>query len=314
MKIAVFAGHGGSDYGASVNGLYEKDLNLQVVLALSNELRNRGYTVINNRTTDVNRSIVADARLANSENVDAVIEIHMNSNNGIPAEGTETYYSITGRGKELAQAINTNLVALGLKDRGIKTFPNLFGQDYLGIIRNTNAPAVLVEVLFMNNPNDLAKFDPPVIANAIANAVEEIFPLTNNNTSTNNTIKSIQQTLNNRYNTNLVVDGIYGPKTRKAIIIGLQTELNKQFNANLVVDGVFGPKTKEALPNVKKGATGNITYLIQVALFILGYNVIPDGIFGNKTENAVRQFQQRNNLFVDGIAGKQTLRLLFEKI
>jgi len=166
----------------------------------------------------------------------------------------------------------------------------------------------------MNNPNDLAKFDPPVIANAIANAVQEVFPLSNNRPSTNETIRNIQQTLNSRYNSNLVVDGIYGPKTKNAIIKALQTELNSQFNANLVVDGIFGSKTKNALPIVKKGAKGNITYLIQVALFILGYNIDIDGVFGTQTENAIKQFQSKNGLIVDGIAGKQTLSLLFDSI
>ena len=50
------------------------------------------------------------------------------------------------------------------------------------------------------------------------------------------TIKNIQRTLNARYNTNLIIDGIYGNKTHKAFIIALQTELNSQFHAGLVVD------------------------------------------------------------------------------
>ncbi len=240
-KIAVYAGHGGNDFGAVSNGLYEKDFNLEVLTYLTAELRRRGYEVINNRISDVNRNLSNDIRLANSENVDAVIEIHTNSNEGVPGSGTETFYSVTGKGKELAEAINANLVALGFRDRGAKTWPNFFGYDYLGIIRYTNAPAVLVEMFFINNPNDVALYDPQKIANAIADAVQKLYPVIN---LKDDKIAQIQRTLNERYGANLVVDGVYGRLTKRAILRGLQRELNTQFNRGLVVDGILGPKTK----------------------------------------------------------------------
>lgn len=310
-KIAVYAGHGGTDFGAIANGLYEKDITLELMTAVTGKLRERGYQVLNNRVTDVNRNLGADIRLANGQDVDAIIELHVNSNNGIPGNGTETYYSVTGKGKELAQAINDNIVALGYRDRGIKTLTNFFGGDYLAIIRETKAPAVLTEVFFLNNPQDVAKYNPSEIANAIADAVQKLYPPTNLG---DDGIAKIQRNLNAQYSANLVVDGIYGPRTKQALIRGLQIELNKQFNANLVVDGIFGPRTKEALVTVKKGATGNITYIIQSALFILGFNIIPDRIFGEKTEKAVGEFQLDNSLKVDGIAGKQTQSKLFSLI
>ncbi len=310
-KIAVYAGHGGSDFGAVSNGLYEKDFTLEVMTYLTAELRRRGYEVINNRTTDVDRNLNADIRLANRENVAAVIEIHLNSNVGIPGSGTETYYSVTGKGRALAEAINNNLVALGFANRGIKTFPNIFGQDYLGIIRYTNAPAVLTELFFINNPSDVSMYDPEKIATAIADAVQSLYPPTS---ISNDEIAKIQTTLNERYGAGLIVDGIYGPRTKRAIIRGLQTELNKQFNADLRVDGIFGPRTKAALVTVKMGARGNITYLIQSALFILGYSLLPDGIFGSITEARVREFQASRGLRIDGVAGRNTQSALFSSI
>ncbi|MDO7487647.1 M15 family metallopeptidase [Peribacillus frigoritolerans] len=82
-----------------------------------------------------------------------------------------------------------------------------------------------------------------------------------------NHIISIQETLNGRYETNIEDDGFYGPNTRTALIIGLQTELNKQFNKKLVVDGKWGPKTKNATVIIKKGASCNITWILQAALY-----------------------------------------------
>lgn len=126
------------------------------------------------------------------------------------------------------------------------------------------------------------------------------------------TIKNIQRTLNERYCTKLVIDGIYGPLTHKALIFGLQRELNSQYNAGLVVDGIFGPKTKKACPNVYKGAIGNITYLIQAKLFIKHYTIIIDSIYGNNTVNQIKKFQSSSGLNSDGICGKNTFEKLFK--
>lgn len=127
------------------------------------------------------------------------------------------------------------------------------------------------------------------------------------------TIRDIQSWLNNEYGTGLDVDGFYGPKTKKGLVIGLQTEFNRQFDAGLAVDGIFGPKTKQACRNIRKGAQGNITKLIQSALYCRGYNPNGiDGIFGSGTERAVKSFQSDNGLSVDGIVGKNTFEKLFK--
>lgn len=130
--------------------------------------------------------------------------------------------------------------------------------------------------------------------------------------SGNQTIKSIQRTLNSRYNAKIDVDGYYGPNTKKALIKGFQTELNKQYGAKINVDGIWGPQTKAASPNVREGAEGNITYILQAALYLEGHNPHGmDGIFGSGTEIAVKAFQRANGLSADGIAGENTFAKLF---
>ena len=130
--------------------------------------------------------------------------------------------------------------------------------------------------------------------------------------SGNERIRGIQQTLNARYNTGLVTDGIYGPATHKAIVKGLQTELNKQCGARLVIDGIFGSATKSACPNLKVGMSGNITWLVQAMLYIKGYSLSIDGIYGSDTRNKVIAFQKANGLSADGICGKNTFEKLFK--
>ncbi|MGG0412053.1 peptidoglycan-binding protein [Peribacillus simplex] len=130
--------------------------------------------------------------------------------------------------------------------------------------------------------------------------------------SGNQTIKSIQRTLNSRYNAKIDVDGYYGPNTKKALIKGFQTELNKQYGAKINVDGIWGFQTKAASPNVREGAEGNITYILQAALYLEGHNPHGiDGIFGSGTEIAVKAFQRANGLSADGIAGENTFAKLF---
>ena len=67
---------------------------------------------------------------------------------------------------------------------------------------------------------------------------------------------------------------------------------------------------KEELSPVSYGSQGPAVKAMQQKLSDLGYNLGPngvDGIFGPDTEAAVRAYQHRNNLKVDGIVGKDTI-------
>ncbi|MGG0718658.1 peptidoglycan-binding protein [Robertmurraya massiliosenegalensis] len=122
-----------------------------------------------------------------------------------------------------------------------------------------------------------------------------------------NYIGKFQEWLNKVYKAGLVVDGIYGPKTKKAAIKALQTELNKQFNARLVVDGIWGPKTRAAVQSIRKGARGNIVYILQGLLYCNGYDPKGfDGIFGDDTASAVLALQKARKIAQDAIAGQNT--------
>lgn len=169
-KFAIYAGHGGPDSGAVTGSRKEKDYTLKVMTAVSGLLKSAGHTVINNRTTDVARDIKTDATKADNNNVTAVIEIHLNSNEGTPGTGCETYYySTSTKGKTLAKAINDRIAVLGFKDRGIKT------GDNLGIVRRPKAPSVLVETAFINNEDDMKRYDVANMAYAITNGILAVY-------------------------------------------------------------------------------------------------------------------------------------------
>lgn len=125
-------------------------------------------------------------------------------------------------------------------------------------------------------------------------------------------VAEIQKILNERYGLNIGVDNIYGNETKRALVKGLQTELNKQYGRRLSVDGIFGTNTYNACINVREGAKGNITWLIQAMLVCHSFDISVDGIFGNATKNAIKELQKRNGLSVDGIFGKNTFNKLFK--
>lgn len=93
----------------------------------------------------------------------------------------------------------------------------------------------------------------------------------------------------------------------------LQQECNRQRYSNQTVDGKPGKNTHAGCPTLRKGASGNITKLLQERLISLGYScgdAGTDGKFGSGTEKAVEAYQRANNLTADGIVGQDTWQKL----
>jgi N-acetylmuramoyl-L-alanine amidase len=156
-KVFIGVGHGGSDPGAVANGIKEKDANLTIALACGEELTRHGVTVAMSRTKDENDGLSEEIRECNAFNPDYAVEIHNNAGGG---DGAEVYHSINGgKGKALAQNILEAVKAAGQNSRGTKTRKSSNGGDYYGWIRNTKAPAVIVECAFLDNKKDVQIID-----------------------------------------------------------------------------------------------------------------------------------------------------------
>jgi len=66
------------------------------------------------------------------------------------------------------------------------------------------------------------------------------------------------------------------------------------------VDGKLGAKTKAAIVTVQKFAKGNLTWILQAALYLEGYNPGSiDSIFGKGTESALSTFQEGKKITAD---------------
>lgn len=309
--IVIDAGHGGYDFGAVNGSRLEKNDNLRLAQAVRDKLAAQGQKVIMTRDSDVFVPLLDRSYIANNNNADIFVSLHRNSSTNPAANGVENFVYTTAPPSSTVKAKNVldEVVNVGVQsNRGIK-------KDNFSVLRNTIAPAQLLELGFISNEIDNNYFDRYLdsYATAITKGILESLNIPYIPPSTNNratVIKSIQSTLNQRYNTGLVVDGIYGANTRRALTKGLQTELNKQYGANLTVDGLFGPATRSAVRNVRRGASGNIAYILQAALFANGYDIAVDGEFGRLTEEAVSSFQRSRGLSADGIAGPATFAAL----
>jgi hypothetical protein len=315
MKTIVLdPGHGGTDPGAVNGARYEKNDDLRLALAVRDRLQAAGQRVIMTRAADIYVPLATRSAIANDNNADYFLSIHRNASENPAIRGAAAYVQngTLAQNGSCARALLDRIVPAGhFRDIGII-------QENFAVLRNTRAPAQLQEVGFISNAEDNALFDQNfnAIADGIARGIlsclgePETPPAPPS--GANATVKSIQQTLNNRYGAGLAADGIAGPLTKKALVKGLQAELNASRGAGLAVDGVFGPKTKAAIPALRYGAKSNLVYLLQAALYCKGYtSVIPDGAFGPKTEAAVRDFQAKNQLAADGIAGPATFERLF---
>lgn len=125
-------------------------------------------------------------------------------------------------------------------------------------------------------------------------------------------IKEHQKWLNTNYKAGLILDGSFGPLTRAATIKAYQTVLNCGYGRNLAVDGSFGPATKAAAVPIQYGAIGNLVRIAQGLLY--GHKLNPngyDGSFGPGMLNAIKLFQSKAGIAVDGSCGPDTWKNLF---
>lgn len=173
-KVALDAGHGGSDPGAVYNGRQEKDDTLDLTLAVGDILKKNGVDVFYTRTTDEYETPFKKATDANNSGADLFISIHRNSSE-TPNQysGVESLvFSDTGLKAEVARNINNQLEDVGFKNLGVDVRKNLV------VLKRTKMPAVLVEAGFINNDKDNYLFDQEFdkIANAIADGILESIP------------------------------------------------------------------------------------------------------------------------------------------
>lgn len=151
-KVFLGVGHGGSDAGA-VKYLREEDVNLNMALGCEEYLKGQGVEVKLSRYKDEYDPTTDEIRECNAYKPDLAVDIHNNAGGG---DGFECYYHhLGGNSIKLAKNIEKEVKAIGQNSRGCKTKLNKNGKDYYGFIRDTKAPAVITEGVFVDNKKDV---------------------------------------------------------------------------------------------------------------------------------------------------------------
>lgn len=177
IVVALDPGHGGTDPGATSNGLNEADVNWKIAQACKAELEKyQNVRVYMTRTQNELPGLTERVRRAAEQGATVFVSIHINSAAATSAHGAEVWYPNDSSynkdahttGKELSQKILNELTALGLSDRGIKTkdtqtnskYPDGSVRDYYTVIANARErgiPGIIVEHAFITNPAENQK-------------------------------------------------------------------------------------------------------------------------------------------------------------
>lgn len=190
------ASHGGSDQGASGNGIIEKDLTLKISQYMYDRFRELGIPVTMTRTTDetvepterVNRILNA---YGDSSDV-IVISNHINAGG---ADGAEVIYALRNNNK-LANAVLESLGKAGQNMRKAyqRRLPSDTSKDYYFIHRNTGqTQPIIVEYGFLDSSGDdvnQLKNNWEELANAVVDAVADYIGVSTTTDESVYTVKS----------------------------------------------------------------------------------------------------------------------------
>ena len=182
--VYLDAGHGGYDPGASYFGISEKSLTLAIQSRVKAKLEAEGYQVVTTRTSDTYVDLADRSRAANASESDIFVSIHINASGSSAAQGIETYYyqpyaeypsrinatyhanpTRLSMSDTLANAIQSSLInATGAQNQGVK-------RQTFAVLRETTAPAVLLELGFLSNPQEATRLNTSAYQEALANAI-----------------------------------------------------------------------------------------------------------------------------------------------
>lgn len=176
VKIFIDPGHGGTDSGASANGLLEKNITLQIALLLRDILISEydGVSVRLSRSTDQSVTLSQRTNAANSWGADYFVSIHINAGGGTGFE-SYVYPGVSAPTTTYRNALHDEIVrSVDFANRGKKT-------ANFHVLRETSMPAILTENGFIDTAADANKLRNATflqgIARAHATGLEKAFQL-----------------------------------------------------------------------------------------------------------------------------------------
>ncbi|GGA34945.1 N-acetylmuramoyl-L-alanine amidase [Psychrobacillus lasiicapitis] len=189
VKVFIDAGHGGTDPGATGNGLLEKNLTLQIATRVKDILiaEYNNVSVLMSRTGDQSLTLAQRTNAANAWGADFLLSVHINAGGGTGYED----YVYPGVGAPTTTYQNTIhaeiLKLVSFNDRGKK-------QENFHMLRESNMPAILTENGFIDNVNDATKLKTSSFIESLArghvNGIVKSFNLPKKSTAVYHTVVS----------------------------------------------------------------------------------------------------------------------------
>lgn len=169
MKIAIDAGHGGNNPGASgvTSRIAEKDYTLLIAKQIEKALMEKEAIVFMTRRSDNSYSMLEREERIREENCDFLISVHLNSSVKPEIRGVSTYYRYIGF-RPLTYFIQQSM----LKIEGLEDFGNI-GSFNFALSGPTDIPNCLLEVAFLSNKEDEKLILNPEFHKKVANQVVE---------------------------------------------------------------------------------------------------------------------------------------------
>lgn len=171
-KIVLDAGHGGPDLGATFHGSQEKTFNLAIALNVQHILsQNYQVEIMMTRNSDVALPLDARTNLANLNNADLFLSIH---NNAAGGSGFETYI-YNGALCPTTQTYQDTIHDSAYREIGSTYKVRNRGKKRADfhVLRETDRSALLIEVLFIDNADDLALLRNPAFINDVSRGIAE---------------------------------------------------------------------------------------------------------------------------------------------
>lgn len=164
--VVLDPGHGGSGNPGAVYGTrLEKNDNLRLALAVRDILASKGVNIVMTRSTDVDVSLSERSNISNRNHADLFVSFHRDSSTNPNANGVGTFIYTSAPARTAGYGFQ---VSDNITDTGVQTNQGVLRANY-AVLRNTVAPAMLLEMGFITNIRDNQLFDTNF--NAYANAI-----------------------------------------------------------------------------------------------------------------------------------------------
>ncbi|NOU39457.1 MAG: N-acetylmuramoyl-L-alanine amidase [Ferruginibacter sp.] len=161
ITVVLDAGHGGVDNGGVYNGIFEKDLALQLIKKINSLNTNTNVKIIMTRNIDIYQSPQEKVAFSNEQNADIFISVHIDN---VPKNecNTKSGLSVFIANDEIKNSEGSKLLASAI----IESFENNYELPVakkplqrnvaIRVLKENKIPAILIEAGYLCNYNDLA--------------------------------------------------------------------------------------------------------------------------------------------------------------